>query len=148
MRLRNREARTGQEGVSFRVPEEYRVSAGDCRRYRWPAEFGSDATFGNYGAFLLPAVVPGRCLKVIASEGQGWDHVSVSILAKKPRMPNWEEMCAVKDAFWDEEDVVMQLHPRRSQYVNYHQACLHLWRPNDGREIQTPPAVLVGPVDS
>lgn len=38
-------------------------------------------------------------------------------------------MCFIKDLFWGEEEVVMQLHPAKSQYVNQHDYCLHLWRP-------------------
>jgi hypothetical protein len=38
-------------------------------------------------------------------------------------------MCHAKDQCWDAEDVVMQLHPAKSQYVNHHPHVLHLWRP-------------------
>lgn len=46
--------------------------------------------------------------------------------------------------FWDAEDVVMQLHPAQSVYVNHHPGCLHLWRPVS-IAIPTPPAWMVGP---
>jgi len=51
--------------------------------------------------------------------------------------PNWREMCFIKDLFWDEEDVVIQYHPKKSEYVNLHNNYLHLWRPI-GVEIPTP----------
>ncbi len=38
----------------------------------------------------------------------------------------------------------MQFHPKRSEYVNYHPGCLHLWRPTDVR-IVLPPSIFVGP---
>jgi len=41
------------------------------------------------------------------------------------------------------DDVVMQLHPARSDYVNNHNFCLHLWRPQ-GQTIPTPPVKLLG----
>jgi hypothetical protein len=50
----------------------------------------------------------------------------------------------VKRICWDGEDVVMQLHPRESEYVNCHPHVLHLWR-HRTREIPTPPSILVGP---
>lgn len=134
--------------MTFKAPEEYRLDEDGCMALGMPAGYGTSEVFGNYGAFLLPAVVPGRPLKVIASEGQGWDHVSVSIQSVKLKTPTWLEMCAVKEAFWGSEDEVMQLHPRASEYVNYHAACLHLWRPNDGRKIPEPPSILVGPDSS
>jgi len=80
-------------------------------------------------------------LTVLFSDGLGWEHVSVST---RGRPPNWEEMCAVKNLFWDPDDVVMQLHPARAEYVNLHPHCLHLWRPSSGVSIPTPPRELVG----
>lgn len=53
-------------------------------------------------------------------------------------------MCFIKDLFWDEDDTVIQFHPPRSEYVNCHPHCLHLWRPI-GIEIATPPKWMVGP---
>lgn len=107
----------------FHVPDHWRIAG--------------NKTYGNNGIFALP--YKSATLKVIASDGEGWEHVSVSLSS---RIPNWYEMCYVKDVFWDEEDVVMQLHPRKSEYVNNHPNVLHLWRPTD-REIPTPPRILV-----
>lgn len=53
-------------------------------------------------------------------------------------------MCQVKAIFWDKDDVVMQLHPAESEYVNFHKYCLHLWRPI-GIAIPVPPTYMVGP---
>jgi hypothetical protein len=122
--------------VTFHVPEP-------CRVKRGPQ--ASSSRYGNNGAFSLPAVVPGRSLWCIASDGEGWEHVSVSVRqGGKTRMPTWDEMCAVKAAFWDGDDVVMQLHPRASEYVNFEAHCLHLWRPV-AAVIPTPHHLLVGP---
>jgi hypothetical protein len=70
----------------------------------------------------------------------GWEHVSVS---KKTYTPTWDEMCYVKSLFWDEEDTVIQYHPAKSQYVNNHPYCLHLWRPTKER-VPVPDPILVG----
>lgn len=96
---------------------------------------------GNHGVFIVGSPIGNRQLRVISSDGMGWEHVSVSL----PRSaPTWEEMCFVKGLWWDEEDVVMQLHPRESEYVNHHQHCLHLWRPTI-LVIPEPPTYMVGP---
>lgn len=95
---------------------------------------------GNNGMFEL--WVHGEWVAVVVSDGFGWDHVSVSTTS---HVPSWEQMCFVKDVFFGPEEVVMQLHPRASQYVNYHPFCLHLWRPQF-EPIPEPPAMLVGPV--
>lgn len=106
--------------------------------------YGGDFTFGNNGAFVLPPKIGKRQLYIIASDGMGWEHVSVHAYeGKKTRTPTWDEMCHVKNLFWDAEDVVMQLHPRRSEYVNNHQHVLHLWRPTE-QAIPEPPSILVG----
>ena len=112
----------------FHVPEKYRVKNG---------RMASDESYGNNGAFSVP--MSGRLL-VIASDGEGWEHVSVSL---KSRCPTWREMCFVKAIFWDNEDTVMQLHPPKSEYVNNHPFCLHLWRPIN-QSIPIPDSILVG----
>ena len=53
------------------------------------------------------------------------EHVSVSL---RRRCPTWDEMCMVKDIFWADEECVVQFHPPKSKYVNFHPYCLHLWR--------------------
>ena len=83
-------------------------------------------------------------LKIVASTGGGWEHVSVS---RRLRIPTWGEMCKVKDLFWLPEEAVVQIHPPRSEYVNFHETCLHLWKPV-GREVELPPTWMVGPVNN
>ena len=101
----------------------------------------SDDSFGFNGMFRFWIQKP---IRVVASDGGGWQHVSVSIESDK-RCPSWNIMCQVKDLFWEPEDVVVQFHPKVSEYVNYHSGCLHLWRCIDGREFPTPPSKMVGP---
>jgi hypothetical protein len=125
--------------MSFHAPERFRTHG--------------DASWGACGAFLIPAIRPRRPfpLKIVASgneedwkecgfEPPAFEHVSVSTPS---RCPTWDEMCFVKSLFWDDDDLVLQYHPRRSQYVNNHQYCLHLWRPI-GVEIPEPPTLAVG----
>ena len=66
---------------------------------------------------------------IIGTNEGGWEHVSIELRAR--RLPTWEEMCLIKDIFWDDEEEVVQMHPRKSEYVNFAEA-LHLWRPVDG----------------
>jgi hypothetical protein len=82
----------------------------------------------------------GQQIRIIASDGEGWEHVSVSL---EDRCPTWDEMCQVKGMFWGDDDCVMQLHPPKSEWVNNHPFCLHLWRPV-GVDIPTPPMLMVG----
>ena len=116
--------------MAFRVPEKFRVREG---------RMGSDESFGNNGAFVVP-LRRAQTVMIIASEGLGWEHVSVS---RKDRCPTWAEMCQVKDLFWEPEDRVVQYHPPQSEYVNDHPFCLHLWRPI-GIEMPHPDPFLVG----
>lgn len=90
------------------------------------------------GMFVIP--FQSFHLRVIASHGLGWDHVSVSL---PNRCPNWLEMCFVKELFFDDEECVMQLHPPKSKYISNHPYCLHLWRPQD-TAIALPPDITVG----
>ena len=117
--------------MTFRVPERFRVISGPG---------ASDPRFGCNGIFIFPARQGRALLRAIASDGEGWEHVSVSNPA---RCPTWDEMCWIKSLFWDEEDCVFQFHPPRSEYVNVHPYCLHLWR-QPGAVVTRPPAWMVG----
>lgn len=116
--------------MAFKVPNKYRVRDGVGR---------STDAIGNNGA-LLVKLKHGQTVFVIASDGFGWEHVSVS---RHDRCPTWDEMCQVKDMFWGDQDCVIQYHPPRSEYVNLHPNCLHLWR-QIGANIPMPDSILVG----
>jgi hypothetical protein len=118
------------------VLEEGRVLRGDLRSN--PGD--------PYGAFQVRGPC-GATLYMIASDGEvpdqslaGWEHVSVR---RNKQVPNWQEMCFVKNLFWAPEECVVQFHPPATQYVNSHPFVLHLWRPSRG-QMPMPPAVLVG----
>lgn len=128
----------------FSVPDQYR-----CKGEFWGI-YSSDESYGNNGMFLIP--YRGKLLQCLASDGKGWEHVSVSLKLKKKkskaykqiqRCPSWEEMCFVKSLFWGKEDAVVQFHPPESLYVNTHPFCLHLWKPNFAN-MPVPDPILVG----
>lgn len=96
----------------------------------------------NDGMYFVPC--RGVMLTVIASDGEGWDHVSVST---RTRCPTYDEMEFIRGLFFRDDETVMQLHVPRSDHVNCHPYCLHLWRPQDA-EIPRPPAIFVGPVNA
>jgi hypothetical protein len=77
----------------------------------------------------------GGSLRVILScmrygDGKAWLHVSIS--RKNRELPTWPAMCEVKDLFIGPERTALQVHPPRANYVNIHEACLHLWHCLDG----------------
>lgn len=90
------------------------------------------AAYWNPTKSTKPAVI-------VWSFGGGWDHVSVSF---RHRCPTWDEMCAVKDMFFGDDETVIQYHPAKSNYVNRHPYCLHLWRPQ-GKDLPLPPVIFV-----
>jgi hypothetical protein len=102
--------------------------------------YATPDSYGPCGAFDIFGPRGGR-LHIIASYDESWEHVSVSVMH---RLPNWDEMCYVKNLFWDEEETVIQFHPPKSEYVNCHANCLHLWKPVLG-QIKTPESWRVGP---
>lgn len=79
---------------------------------------------------------------VIWSFGGGWDHVSVAPY-RSSYTPSWGEMCKVKDMFFNDDEIVVQYHPAKNEYVNNIPNCLHLWRPQNV-EMPVPPSVMVG----
>lgn len=79
---------------------------------------------------------------VIFSYGAGWEHVSVSPFAKRI-LPSWDDMCVLKDMFFKDDEVAIQIHPPKADYVNNKENCLHLWRCTY-KEMVLPPSCLVG----
>jgi len=116
--------------MAFHVPNKYRIRSG---------RMASTDEFGNNGAFEIK-LKHAQSVFVIASDGAGWEHVSVS---RRDRCPTWDEMCQIKSMFWDDGDCVIQFHPPKSEYVNNHPFCLHLWR-QIGADIAMPDSLLVG----
>ena len=81
-------------------------------------------------------------LQIIASWGEGWDHVSVTKVSDD-RPPSWKTMSWVKELFWRDDEAVMQLHPAKRDWINNHPGCLHLWKPQHAA-IPLPPPIMVG----
>lgn len=127
----------------MRVPEEYRL-----REYNDPS-LGTHPKAGNNGFFIIPHHrITDYYYNCKVSDGSGWEHVSITLSTGKKgkevkRCPTWEEMCYIKNVFFGEEVYVMQFHPGKSDYVNMHEFCLHLWRPTD-QTFPIPHPMLVG----
>lgn len=127
----------------MKLPENYRFSGPQLGHYQ--------SSPGNpFGCFIVPAVdaPKRRRLRVIATDGRldgdedtGWEHVSVS-LDCETNIPTWEEMCFVKALFWDASECVVQFHPPESDYINYRNNCLHLWRARN-QPFPMPPKICV-----
>lgn len=105
--------------------------------------FGTSNSDGFNGAFDFNIPGEARRVCVIASDGMGWRHVSVSFGAQNTKIPPWNVMCAVKDIFFGKDCWVMQFHPPQSEYVNNHPGCLHLWQPTDAI-MPVPQSIMVG----
>lgn len=120
-------------------PEQFRLNAEMNLRLKMSPLLVSDASFGMNGFFVVPYKM--EILRVVASNEEGWEHVSVSL---RHRCPTWEEMCYIKNLFWEEDVAVVQFHPKKSDYINHHQFCLHMWK-QIGVNWVSPPKDLVGP---
>ena len=83
--------------------------------------------------------IRGKMFSVVYSNGGGWDHVFVSL---PNRCPTWDEMCDIKDIFFNENECCIEYHPKKQDYVNIHRYCLHIWKPQDV-ELPTPPKIFV-----
>ena len=73
-------------------------------------------------------------LRVILSvdtndQGSEWLHISFS---RSYRLPSWSDLREVKDLFFGDDRMAVQILPRASQYVNFHPHTLHLWSRLDG----------------
>ena len=101
----------------------------------------SDLRKSTFGIFNIP-LKTGITALAIADNGVSdpeWEHVSVSTSF---RCLTWEEMCEIKDFFFNYDEAVIQIHPAKENYVNIHNYCLHLWKPKT-KELPLPPPIAV-----
>lgn len=70
--------------------------------------------------------ISGKWLNFMFSIQMGWEHLSVSMPSKTP---SWDQMCVMKEIFFEDEEECFEYHPKKSDYVNIHPHCLHIWRP-------------------
>lgn len=63
-------------------------------------------------------------LTAIVSRDDGMWHVSVS---HPSRYPTWDEMASARERFTPDHVTMAMVLPPRSEYVNLHNTCLHLW---------------------
>lgn len=112
-------------------------------RVRGNGPFSSDMSYGNNGAFAIPGP-DGGVLICICSDGCDWEHVSVhgEVSGGQQYTPSWAEMDFIKQLFFEDDEVVMQLHPAKKDYINVHENTLHLWSPRK-QKIPLPPKVMV-----
>lgn len=94
---------------------------------------------GLAGVIYMPSRWRGT---IIISNGAGWEHVSVSP-ERKSQTPSWEDMCFIKEQFFNEDESVIEVHPPKIEYVNNMPNCLHLWRCTY-KDMVLPPSCLVG----
>jgi hypothetical protein len=94
---------------------------------KWGEDFTAYGVTMKTTTIEFPTGVKGVC--VVGLDENGWEHVSIELNVN--RLPKWSEMCFIKDLFWNEDEEVIQIHPKKSHYVNLTEA-LHLWRPVNG----------------
>lgn len=115
--------------------------------YRWRnPDNGMISRYGDdHGCFRIQHGLVTLCCIVSGGDREiPWEHVSVHArVGTLMKTPTWAEMCAVKGFFWDDDEVVMQLHPAKKDYVNIHPHVLHLWKPLAPVEIPLPPKIAV-----
>lgn len=116
------------------------------------------------GKYVIPHIkIDDYLFLVLASTGLGWDHVSITIWKntyKKTRIdrktiktetipvnvercPTWEEMCFIKELFFEPTECAVQYHPPMADYISNHKWCLHIFKPQE-MLLPMPPSVMVG----
>jgi len=114
----------------------------ELNQYRRPdLEITRIGAYGGRGegVFIIQHLPTAATLRILASSGDGWDHVSVSL---RDRCPTWTEMEFVKRLFFRSGETAMQLHVPAAAHINRHPFTLHLWRPQ-AVPIPRPPIYMV-----
>lgn len=107
------------------------------------------STMMEPGTFNTRYLIPGNncTINLIISNTLGWDHISMTIQVEDTygfmynRMPSANEMEAMKKLFFNDDEPVIEVHPKKEDYVNIHPYVLHLWKPNL-IDLPIPPNIL------
>lgn len=88
--------------------------------------------YGNAAWVKLPDC--GTATVIWGENEEGYEHVSVCPKKKydklgRENLPTWNDMCILNDMFFYDDEEVYQIHPKKDQYVNKMENCLHLWKP-------------------
>lgn len=115
------------------------------------SRFDTTVADGMNGIFIMSypkdSNISFFCIVSDGNEEIPWEHVSARARRLNgqgkwhERVPNWDELCFLKDLFWQPDEVVVQYHPKKENYVNIHPNVLHLWRFKG--EMPTPPTICV-----
>lgn len=70
------------------------------------------------GCFIM-----GKCFVIVAKEDNCW-HLSIS---KKDKLPSYQNLKDARYKFLPNDVVMAQIFPPKSEFVNVHPYCLHLW---------------------
>ena len=81
----------------------------------------SAATYRNKGMGLV-------VLFSLSTMNDGTYFVHCS-LSRRSRLPSWQDVKVVKDAFLGEDVEAFHVLPKKEEYINLHPFCLHLWQP-------------------
>jgi len=117
------QSKVGQIGKIFRtgltecrMPADLKVVPGGWSKAD-PSAAKQKAYYNRYRSLYV----------IITEEKYGddwWRHVSVSHAGY---VPNWKEMCIVKDLFIGKDKKAIQVHPPKKEHYNFCSTVLHLW---------------------
>jgi hypothetical protein len=92
-------------------------------------QLGTLEEWGGIGA-LERKDLPACSVVFCRNESGKYDHVSIAPI--DGHTPTWDEMCTLKDLFFNDDEECVQIHPKAGEYVDIKRNCLHLWHRVDG----------------
>lgn len=99
----------------------------------WPNPGGiwSVESFGEFGRKYVHNLTFQSVILSVSEEADGrvWAHLSTAFPS---RLPTWGDLRKAKDLFLGEEARAIQVLPPKSEWVNIHPYCLHLFVCLDG----------------
>jgi len=87
--------------------------------------------FGCLNGALIKLPDCGTCSVLWNRNEDGYEHVSIAP-RKKFNIPSWNDMATLKGIFFYDNEEAYQIMPKKSEYVNAKENCLHIWRPSNG----------------
>lgn len=104
------------------VDLEFKTLLQHIEKNYWPEEYLESPK--GWFATYFPTI---GCMPTHFTIMQKWEHAFLD-LELLNRTPTWREMNVLKRFYWKHNETVIQIHPKRSEYVNFNKYRLHLWK--------------------
>lgn len=92
----------------------------------------------NIDSKNIEAYIADKHIRILKSldNTEKWGYLLHISISRVDRNPTWEEIKEVRNYFFNENEDVMMILPKKVDYINIHNYCFHLWKTPESWDIR------------